>query len=56
VDQNHAQAKLVPAIEVELVLCNQRKCIFRVKHAPSSYLLAFVAIERIVSDFVSFED
>jgi len=56
VDQNHAQAKLVPAIEVELVLCNQRKCIFRVNHAPSSYLVTFVAIKSIVSDFVSFED
>ncbi len=55
-DQNHGQAKLVPAIVVELVLFNQRKCIFREHHATSSYLLTFVAIESIVSDFVSFED
>ena len=55
-DQNHGQAKLVPAIVVELVLCNQRKCIFHEHHSTSSYLLAFVAIKSIVSYFVSFED
>lgn len=55
-DQNHGQAKLVPAIKVELVLFNQGKCLFRVNHAPSSYFVTFVAIKSIVSDFVSFED